>query len=128
MNKLFIIGNLVRDPESRVAAEDRAVCNFTVAVNRYTREGQVADYVRVAAWDELGKNCQRYLGKGKRVCVVGRASTSAYVDREGSPRAVLELSAQEVEFLTPRGQTEEAAGQDKDSGFVKVDEEDVPFV
>lgn len=125
MNKILIIGNLTRDPESRVTNTDRAVCNFTVAVNRYSRgDHPEADFFRVAVWDEQGKACQKYLAKGRKVAVLGRVSAAAYVDREGRARAQMEITAQEVEFLTPRGQE---GSKEQDDGFAAVEDPDNPF-
>ena len=134
MNTTIIIGNLTRDPKSRAIGESgRFVCNFTVAVNRRTnKDHPEADYYRVACWDEQGKACHKYLTKGKKVAVIGRVSASPYIDKDGKARANLELVAREVEFLTPRGADggepeAQAEGADAAAGFVKVDDEELPF-
>lgn len=119
MQKLMIIGNLVRDPDTRQTASGQMVCNFTVAVNRRTRgDHPEADYFRVAAWDRLADACQQYLVKGKKVCVVGSVRASAYINKDGEPRGALDVSAQEVHFLSPRG-----APQEESDGFIEVEEE-----
>lgn len=100
MNKTTIIGNLTRDPESRTT-DNSNVCSFLVAVNRHGKGGG-ADYFRVSAWGGLGESCQQYLAKGRKVCVVGRISASAYTGQDGSPRASLDLLAEDVEFLSPK--------------------------
>lgn len=104
MNKLVIIGNLVRDPESRVTQSGISVCTFTVAVNRRRQqEGQPeADYFRVSAWRQLGENCALYLSKGRKVCVIGPVSISTYTGNDGKTRANMEVTAEDVEFLSPR--------------------------
>ena len=104
MNKLVIIGNLVRDPESRVTQSGISVCTFTVAVNRRRQqEGQPeADFFRVTAWRALGENCAKYLTKGRKVCVIGPVSLSTYTGQDGKTRAQMEVTAEDVEFLTPR--------------------------
>ena len=141
MNKLTIIGNLTRDPESRTTASGSTVCSFTVAVNR-RRSSQNsnqpdADFFRVSAWNQLGENCQRYLAKGRKVCVIGRVSVSTYQGNDGTTRASLDVMADEVEFLSSRqddaGYTAApAAAAPKaapvmDTGFQEVDDEDLPF-
>jgi len=106
MNKLTIIGNLVRDPELRTTSQGISVCTFTVAVNRRnTREGQPeADFFRVTAWRQLGENCAKYLAKGRKVCVVGSVSVSTYTGNDGATKANLEVTADDVEFLSPKDQ------------------------
>ncbi len=142
MNKLTIIGNLTRDPESRTTATGSSVCSFTVAVNR-RRSSQnsnqpEADFFRVSAWNQLGENCQRYLAKGRKVCVIGRVSVSTYQGNDGTTRANLEVMAEDVEFLSSRqddaGYTAAAPAQAAakaapamDTGFQEVDDEDLPF-
>ena len=101
MNKLFIIGNLTRDPESGTTPSGVNYCNFTVAVNG--RGDDDAIFMRVTAWRALGDTCSKYLAKGRKVAVVGAVSASAYQGNDGQPRASLEINADSVEFLSARG-------------------------
>ena len=107
MNKLTIIGNLTKDPEIRTTSAGKNVCTFTVAVNRRKKlEGQPeADYFRVSAWEQMGENCQRFLNKGKKVCVIGRVSVRTYKANDGETRASLEVFADDVEFISPKGES-----------------------
>ena len=105
MNRVTIIGNLVKDPTSRTTPSGKDVTNFTVAVNRRQKDASgnnVADFFKIAAWGELGKSCQQYLAKGRKVAVVGPVSVSTYQAQDGSTKANLDVMAQEVEFLSPR--------------------------
>lgn len=141
MNKLTIIGNLTRDPETRTVSTGSTVCSFTVAVNR-RRAGQNgqqdADFFRVSAWDKLGDICQRYLAKGRKVAVVGPVSVNSYEAKDGSgTRFTLEVRADDVEFLSTRQDDQaadsgaqpaaKAASSKKDEGFAEVDDDDLPF-
>ncbi len=140
MNKLFIIGNLTRDPELRTTASGIPVCTFTVAVNRRrsssAEAGQPdADFFRVTTWRQLAENCNRYLAKGRKVGVVGTLTLQSFVGNDGQTRYSLEVQADEVEFLTPRGEGGERMPQSapsfstpsQDNGFVQVDEDELPF-
>jgi single-strand DNA-binding protein len=149
MNKVFLIGNLTRDPELRTTQTGVSVCSFTIAVNRRrssnAEAGQPeADFFRVSAWRQLGEICAKYLAKGRKVSVVGTVSASAYMGNDGQPRAGLEVQADDVEFLTPRGEAGEApayapaapapqpnnagyGSAPQGGGFVQVDEEELPF-
>mgnify|MGYP001219784743 FL=1 len=139
MNKLTIIGNLTRDPESRTTPSGVNVCTFTVAVNRRrstqgTNQPE-ADFFRVSAWRQLGENCQKYLAKGRKVAVVGSVSVSTYESKDGSgTRFTLEVNAEDVEFLSSRqedGGYAPASGDSSrapaDHGFEQVDDEELPF-
>ena len=137
MNKLTIIGNLTADPELKSVQTSNgpvSVCSFNVAVNRRQKDknGQdQADFFRVTAWRGLADNCARFLAKGRKVAVVGAVSCHAYAASDGSPRASMDINADEVEFLTPRqdsenrGQPEPA--ETRQGEFTEVYDEDLPF-
>ena len=108
MNKLFLIGNLTKDPETRTTPNGKTVCNFDIAVN--DRQGNVT-YFHVSAWEKQGENCQRYLSKGKKVSVFGPVSARAYTDRNGNANVSIEVAAQDVEFLSPRDNYEQQERQ-----------------
>ncbi|NLO84983.1 MAG: single-stranded DNA-binding protein [Clostridiales bacterium] len=141
MNKLTIIGNLTRDPELRTTSTGINVCSFTVAVNRRRSSQNAnqpeADFFRVSAWRQLGENCQRFLAKGRKVAVVGPVSVSSYTGSDGSTRFSLEVTADDVEFLssrqddanfTPSSQGSSAgASPMNDASFQEVDDDDLPF-
>ena len=126
MNKLIAIGNLARDPELRSTPNGIPVCTFTIAVNG-RKQDEPATFFRVTAWRQLGENCNRYLTKGKKVFVSGPVSVSTYTAKDGSARAGMEITAEDVEFLSPSGTGAENATVDAQAGFVKVDDEELPF-
>ena len=141
MNKLFIIGNLTRDPELRTTSSGVQVCSFTVAVNRRRSNADAgqpeADFFRVTAWRQLADICSKYLAKGRKVSVIGSVSVSTYTGNDGQTRATLEVTADDIEFLTPRSEAGESVPMMSASqmnrnaapqgGFVQVDEEELPF-
>lgn len=130
MNKLTIIGNLTRAPETRVTQTGKNVCTFTVAVNRRKSPSgqQEADYFRVSAWDKLAEHCQKYLAKGKKVAVVGAVKVNTYNANDGSARAQLEVTADEVEFLSPAGEAAKPADLPAvPAGFEEVTDDDLPW-
>lgn len=120
MNKLFITGNLTKNPELRTTSAGKEVCTFTVAVNRRktgNNQQPEADFFRVSAWDGLAKSCGQFLAKGRKVAVVGSVSVHTFQTQTGETKAQLEVSASDVEFLSPKG-----------DGFTQVDEPDDPFM
>lgn len=137
MNKCIIIGNLTRDPEVATANGGKTVCTFTVAVNKRTGGSHPeATYFRVAAWEQLAETCRQYLSKGKKVCVVGSIDARPYMSNSGECRASLEVTAREVEFLTPRADSAQAVAQAVTSAAPQmaspeapqpVDDEDCPW-
>jgi single-strand DNA-binding protein len=156
MNKVILIGNLTRDPELRTTTQGIEVCTFSIAVNRRRREGheQESDFFRVTVWRKLAQNCQAYLTKGKKVCVTGSISVSVYEAKDGTTKASMEVSADEVEFLFSLGEKQEGeesgshrswrsgdvssgpprgmsygppSGGGDPSGYSQVDEDELPF-
>ena len=144
MNKLTIIGNLTRDPELRTTQQGLNVCDFTVAVNsRGQNSQQEADYFRVTAWRQLGENAAKYQAKGRKVCVIGPVSCRTYQANDGSTRASLEVTADDIEFLSPRGEADQQPGSaqipqaqpfkpqqirmDTQSSFTPVETDELPF-
>lgn len=128
MNKLTIIGNLTRDPETRVTQSGSSVCSFTVAVSRRGQDDKT-DYFRVSAWNKTGETCQKYLAKGRKVAVTGPVSVSTYTGQDGKTYANLEVMAQDVEFLTPKGeqQAAPAPAAPANNGYQEVTGDDLPF-
>ena len=127
MNKLVLTGNLTRSPELRSTPNGIPVCTFTIAVNGRKSDDPTA-YFRITVWRQLAEICNRYLAKGKKVFVSGPVSVSTYTAKDGSTKASLEVTAEDVEFLSPAGTGAENATVDAQAGFVKVDdEEELPF-
>ena len=139
MQQLMIIGNLTKDPELRTTATGLSVCSFTVAVNRrqtqqrQNHQNPEADFFRVSVWRERGEVCAKYLSKGKKVCVIGTVAARAYTTSKGDAAASLEVTADEVEFLSPRdegqAQREPEKKVDEQSSYeqVELEEDELPF-
>ena len=113
MNKVILIGRLVRDPELRYTQSQRAVCTFTLAVDkrlsrdkRQEMESQnrpTADFPRITVWGIQGENASKYLRKGSQCAVEGRIETGSYQDREtGKTVYTTDVVAENVEFIGSR--------------------------
>lgn len=138
MNKVHLIGNLTRDPETRSTQSGVTVCNFTIAVNRRFKNAQTGeqetDFLNIVAWRQLGELCKQYLSKGKKVAVFGSIQTRNYEDKNGNKRTSWDIIADEVEFLSPAEnkyakKTSDAPEQVKPAAesFTQVEDEELPF-
>lgn len=137
MQRLIIIGNLTHDPEIRSTQTGKNVCTFTIAVNRKKVSEPQTDFFRINAWNGLADTCARFLTKGKKVAVVGELQARTYEDRQGKTRLSLDVSADEVEFLSPKEDTpkpkkdrENSDGYDHTAdlaGFTDIRSDDLPF-
>ena len=100
MNKVFLIGNLTRDPElSSVGASNASVCRFSIAVNRRAGGNQETDFYNVTVWRALGENCAKFIKKGSKVAISGEIQIRNYEDKEGNKRTSVDVVADAVEFL-----------------------------
>ena len=101
MNKVFLIGRLVKNPELRYTANNTPVATFTIAVNRPKRQDkeQEADFINVVTWGKQADNCNKYLEKGSQVAIDGRIQTRSYDGEDGKRRYVTEIIAESIQFL-----------------------------
>jgi single-strand DNA-binding protein len=117
LNKVFLMGNLTRDPELRHTAQGTSVANFSIAVNRNFRasDGEYkkeTNFFNIIVWGKSGENCQKYLSKGRPVMVEGRLQNRSYETQDGQKRTVTEIVADNVQFLGSRSDN----AQDDNSG------------
>lgn len=105
MNKVFLIGNLTRDPELTETSGGVSVCHFAIAVNRnYTSaDGErQTDFFNVTAWRGLADTVARFTKKGHKVAVSGSVQIRNYEDNQGVKRTAVDVIAQDIEFLTSK--------------------------
>lgn len=128
LNRVFLIGNLTRDPELRYVPSGTAVVSFGLAVNTpLIRPGAEAKedvcFVRIVVWGKQAESCKQYLTKGRAVFVEGRLIYRSW-EQDGKTRSTLEVRADRVQFLGgPRREgapTREVAAAEPES--VPVDE------
>lgn len=99
LNKVLLIGNLTRDPESRALQSGSQVVKMGMAVNRRQKDGQDdVLFVDVEAWNKTAELCVQYLRKGSQVLVEGRLKLDQYTTREGEKRQRLFVVADRVQF------------------------------
>ena len=138
MNKITLIGNLTRDPELRTTNSGTSVCTFGIAVNRRRPAAngeRVTDFFNINVWGKQGESCSRYLAKGRKVAVVGELQARTYTANDGSTRMALDVSADEVEFLSQRSDDSNGGYQSSGrsnpgadmSGFSDLQSDDIPF-
>ena len=126
MNKVFLIGNLTKDPELASTSNGVKFCRFTLAVSRsYAKDGKrETDFLPVVVWRTQADNCARYLKKGSRAAIAGSVQTRSYDAQDGTRRYVTEIAADEVQFLSTKGDDEDG---DVDFDDLKPIDEDLPF-
>ncbi len=135
MNKVILVGRLTRDPEVRYTPSGKVVAQFTLAVDRFTGQGQKeADFVPIVVWGKVAEVCGNNLTKGQKVLTDGRLQVRSYEDKSGQKRWVTEVIANSVEFLDRRNPDAGNSGggmRDKDEagsfGPEIFPDDDVPF-
>ena len=109
LNKVFLLGNLTRDPDLRYTPSGSAVCEFGLAVSRrFTANGADQEevcFVDITVWSKQAENCKQYLAKGSPALIEGRLQFDQWEDRNGGgKRSRLRVLAERVQFVgTPRG-------------------------
>lgn len=104
-NKVILMGNLTRDPETRNTPNGQSVTNFSLAVNRTWRgaDGQNQEsvsYIDCVAWGKAGEIIAQYLGKGRAVLVSGRLDQRSWDDKDsGQKRSKVEVVVEDFNFV-----------------------------
>lgn len=122
MNKIILIGNLTVDPEKRATQSGISVTSFTIAVNRRGKEQ--TDFFRINTWRGLADTCSKYLSKGRKVSVIGELQARTYEAKDGTTRLSLDVSADEIEFLSPAEKQEE---QKPTNEWQDISSDDLPW-
>lgn len=114
MAKISIIGNVGRDPELRMTAGGRPVCDFSVAVNRVSNAGgersEQTDWYRVSCWGKQAETAQQVVQKGQQIYVDGRFSPREWTTKEGEKRTSLDISCNDFQLLGSRRDREGGMG------------------
>ena len=115
LNKVFLIGNLTRDPELRYTPGGTAVANLGIAVNRRFKDstGELKEevcFLTVTVWDKQAEACCQYLKKGRPVFVEGVLQSRFWETNDGQKRSAIDVRAERVQFLGNYG----GPGKEKD--------------
>lgn len=103
LNKIFILGNVVKNPESRSTPSGQTVATFSIATNRMwtDKQGQKqkkAEFHNIVAWGKLGEICAQYLEKGKLVFIEGRIETRSWDAPDGTKKYRTEVIAENMQM------------------------------
>ena len=108
LNRVVLIGNLTRDPELRYTPGGAAVCELGLAVNRQYRTQSGEDreettFVDITVWGRQGETADKYLSKGRQICVEGRLQLDSWETQDGQKRCKLRVVGERVIFLGSAG-------------------------
>lgn len=149
LNKVIIIGNLGKDPETRYAPSGDAICNITVATTETWKDKtsgekrEATEWHRVAFFGKLAEVAGQYLKKGSQVYVEGRLQTRKWQDKDGTDRYTTEIRGDEMKMLgsRPEGASAPRQGAQQQSqpqqssqgaqptkgGFDDFEDDQIPF-
>ena len=121
INRVLLGGNLTRDPQVRFFANERAVADFGIAVNRRFKgsDGQMKDevtFIDVEAWGRTAELVGQYLTKGRACFVEGRLKLDSWEDKDGQKRSKLKVVADSVQFLDSGNRGERGAANEASDG------------
>ena len=132
MNKVILIGRLVRDPDVKYTQEGLAVSRFTLAVdNLYKKNSEKsADFISCVAFGKTGEFVEKYAKKGVKFAIEGRWQTGSYENKEGTKVYTNDCVVERIEFVEKKTDSEPET-QEADDGFMDVPDEidsELPFV
>lgn len=123
LNSIVLQGRLTKDVELRYTKSEKAVCSFTLAVDRGGRDGG-ADFIPCVAWEKTAQFIDQYFKKGDMMLAQGRLEQRNYEDASGNKRSVFEVRVQNVNFCGGKSKAEETSKP----RFEAVDDsEELPF-
>lgn len=133
MNIVTLIGRITKNPEVRytTGSEPKAVCSFTLAVNRFDRD-RTADFIRCVTFGKNAENMEKYVDKGNQLGVTGRIHADSY-EKNGQRVYTTDVICDKVEFLGSKDEPKKQAEKQIElpggipDGFEVIDEGDVPF-
>ena len=138
LNKVFLIGNLTRDPELRTTPSGQPVASFGIATNRvYTDKGgqkqKQTEFHNIVAWGRLAEIANQYLTKGKSVLIEGRLNTRNWDAQDGTKRYRTEIIAETLQLGPRFGGPMGGTGTDAPEGAggstnVSAKEEEMPTI
>jgi single-strand DNA-binding protein len=105
VNKVFLLGNLTRDPELHYTENKKPVCSFGLATNRSwmpydaQEKHEEADFHRIVAWDTLAETCHQFLRKGRKVYAEGRLQSHTYTGQDSVEKTGVEIVLEKLEML-----------------------------
>ena len=116
MNKVILIGRVVRDAEIRYSqgASSTCIARYTLAVDRkFKQEGQpTADFINCIAFGKLGEFAEKYLHKGVKIAVTGRIQTGSYKNKDGNTVYTTDVVVEEQEFCESKS-SNQSKGNDR---------------
>lgn len=134
LNKVQIIGNLVRDAELKYTPTGTAVCTFTIATDRgWTTDSgekkEQVDFHRLVSWNKLAELCAKFLTKGTKAYVSGRLTNRKYTGKDGVEKYITEITVDDMIVLNSKGtKPAETSGNATASEVTEdVDPDDIPF-
>ena len=126
MNNVVLIGRLTKDPELKYSQAGKAYCRFTVAVNRDFNKDE-ADFINCVAWGKTAETIAEWLGKGRRIAIVGRIQTGNYENKNGEKVNTFEVVADRFDFVdSARSETSKNQSYSNNDDVLD-DNDDFPF-
>ena len=116
VSKIILVGNVGREPELKMTPTGRAVCEFSIAVNRVSGKSdsgeriEQTDWYRISCWAGLAERAQQMISKGRLVYVEGRFTPRTWTDKGGKERTSLDVSASDFQMLDSRRDREGGMG------------------
>lgn len=135
MNNVILMGRLTKDPELKTTQSGLSFCRFTVAVDRYSKDGEdKTDFINCVAWRKTAEFIDNYFSKGQRIALAGSIQTGSYTDKDGRTVYTTDVLVDKAEFCDSKKNSDNdkpaptRARKPKETEDIALDiSEDLPF-
>ncbi len=140
INRVVLVGRLTKDPDLRRTPSGMTVNSFTIAIDNRVKAGaeRSTSFINCTAFGNTADNMAKYTRKGSLLGVEGRLQQRSYENKEGKKVSVIEVLADSVQFLEPKGSANEARTEEsftpdqpeddnKNLASIDIVDDDLPF-
>ena len=125
LNKVILLGRMVKDAEIRHTDSGKAVTSFTIAVDNGHGDNKKTDFINCVAWEKTAEFIKNWFGKGRMIAIVGRISTRTYESQDSKKNYVTEVVVNEVSFADSK--KDETPQENKDEFTVVPNDVGLPW-
>lgn len=141
INRVVLVGRLVRDPELRKLSTGNSVCSFTIAIDNWMKDAngnRTTSFIPCVVWGQSADNVSKYARKGRLVGVDGRIVQRSYDRKDGTKASIFEITCDSVQFLEPKEDgvnqsnpsddfNQEIHDDSKNLDTIDIPDDDLPF-
>jgi single-strand DNA-binding protein len=128
VNKVILVGNVGRDPQTKTIPSGKQVSEFSVATSDRMKDGtDKTEWHNIVAWDRLADLASKYITKGKQIYVEGKIQTQQWADKDGNKRSRVEILANSIQLLSAKSEPAAPVVTTDTPPIEAYEQEELPF-